>query len=92
MDTELELRRHRAGWDNTVSQAIVVGYRLRVKCLACERARPIDLRKLESRFGDRILEDLKLVCTPCQRKGRRTSIHPPGRDVYISGVFPGEVE
>lgn len=90
MDRDLELRRSRACFDNTVAQAIALGYRLKVKCLACDRSRPVELRKLPAMHADTILDNLPLSCTPCKRARRKMSIHPAGRDVYVSVIFPGE--
>jgi hypothetical protein len=90
IDAELEQRRY-AAEENTVRQAIALGYRLQVVCLACERRVMVDLRNLEQQgYGDRVLRKLSFSCTPCKRRGRKMSIHPAGKDTFIRVLFVGE--
>lgn len=90
-DKELELRRHEIERTKTVRQTIALGYRLQVICLACQRRVAVDLRRLEARgLGDRRLMDIGFSCTPCKATGRKLSIHPAGKDVYLRVLFQGE--
>lgn len=91
-DPDLALRRLNAQ-RYTVDEAIGLGYRLMVVCLRCERRVPIDLHGLsKGGRGARPIKSLSPTCLDCQRRRRKYSIHPAGKDTLIKVLFPGEID
>jgi hypothetical protein len=89
VDSDLEKRRLDAE-TYTVDEAVALGYRLQVVCMACDRRPILDLRTLARRgYGARPLRSLNFRCEVCARAGRKMSIHPPGKDTFLRVLFQG---